>query len=408
MARLTNRLTARTVETIIKPGLHADGGGLYLATKGGGRRWVFIFRWKGKRCEMGLGSVRDVSLAQAREIASSNRRLILTGTNPLTARNAERAALEQDDPGDARLLTFGTFAESYIASVEEGWKNQVHRQQWRNSLRDHANLLHGKLLSEVSTDDVLAVLRPIWMTKPETASRVRGRIEKILAAAKARGLRPRDAANPAQWRGHLDVLLPKRRRLTRGHHPAMPYPDMPAFMQQLALRPARAALALQFLILNASRTAEVLGAQWREIEGDTWTIPGERMKAGAPHTVTLTEPALYVLSLLDRGEPSDFIFSGRTSNDRLSSMSMAMLMRRMNSGHFTVHGFRSTFKDWAADCTDFSDEISEEALAHTVGSAVRRAYRRGAALDRRRKLMDAWSTYLSSAPAITDGKEEEA
>jgi integrase len=394
VARLTHRLNARSVDTITKAGLHADGGGLYLSTTGGGRRWVFVFRWQGKRREMGLGSASDVPLSRARQLAADARTHVAEGRDPIALREAQRdAALKADAKA---VITFGAFAESYIASVEAGWRNEVHRKQWRNSLRDHACALRDQPIAEVATADVLAVLQPIWLTKSETASRVRGRIEKILSAAKARGLRPQDAANPAAWRGHLDVLLPRRLRLTRGHHPAMPYVDLPNFMRELRARTATAARALEFLILNASRTSEVLGARWSEVSGDTWTVPATRMKAGAAHTVVLSPPAMAILDGIKRQSEDDYIFSGASSSRPLSNMAMDMLLRRMGHSQYTVHGFRSSFKDWALNCTEYPDELSEEYLAHTVGSRVRRAYRRSEALDRRRSLAADWGGFISS------------
>jgi len=401
MARTLNRLTAREIGSIKTPGLHADGGGLYFSTLRGARRWVMVYQWQGKRRELGLGTYPSVSLARARELAFQARDQIAAGINPIDARRSERAPVAEHPPS---VLTFGKFAEDYIASVEEGWRNKVHRQQWRNSLRDHAAPLAAIPIDVVATDHILSVLQPIWLTKPETASRIRGRIEKILAAAKARGLRPRDAANPAQWRGHLDVLLPKQPRMVRGHHAAMPYSDLPTFMTRLAQRPAIAARALEFLIHTASRTSEVLGARWGEIDKDLWSIPADRMKAGVPHTVTLSMAAVGVLNQLKPADldPDALVFPGQGASGALSNMSMEMLMRRMNVENATVHGFRSAFKDWAANCTEFPDELSEEALAHIVGNKVRRAYRRGAALDRRRKLMEAWSGFLTSSRALEE------
>ncbi|OHD02175.1 MAG: hypothetical protein A2885_09505 [Sphingopyxis sp. RIFCSPHIGHO2_01_FULL_65_24] len=403
MARLMNRLNARSVETVNSPGLHADGGGLYLTTKGGGRRWVFIFRWQNKRREMGLGPLRDVPLARARELAAGARALLADGINPIDARTADKAARAAGDQSADKPLTFGEFSETYIASVEQGWRNEVHRRQWRSTLRDHAGILAGKPIAEIGTEDVLQVLRPIWLVLPETASRVRGRIERILAAAKAHEFRSRDAANPAQWRGHLDVLLPKQSKMKRGHHSAMPYADLPAFITKLRERPATAARALEFLILNASRTSEVLHARWQEIEGNTWVIPPERMKAGVPHTVTLAPAAISLLGQIGPHCPENLLFHVG-ENAPLSNMAMQMLLRRMGEERYTVHGFRSAFKDWAANCTEFADEISEEALAHTVGSKVRRAYRRGEALDRRRTLMSAWANFLCSESSKTEAQ----
>lgn len=405
MGREINRLNVRFVQTVKEPGQYADGGGLYLLTTNGGRRWIFLYRWQGKRCEMGFGSARDIPLAQAREMAAAARNYLRDNLNPIDVREAEKAAANAKP---AETLTFGAYAETYIGSVESGWRNEKHRQQWRNSLRDHAKLLTHKPVADISTDDVLDVLRPIWRTTPETASRVRGRIEKILSAAKALGLRSRDSANPAQWRGHLDVLLPKRVTLSRGHHAAMPYAEVPLLMRKLADRDATAARALEFLILNASRTGEVLGAKWSEISGDIWTVPAGRMKAGVAHTVTLSTAAQTILDQLERGAPDSFVFEGQKPDKPLSYMAMEMLLRRMNIENCTVHGFRSAFKDWAVDCTETPDEISEEALAHIVGSKVRRAYRRGEALDRRRKLMETWAGFLAAAPALSVVLEEAA
>jgi integrase len=395
MANLVNRLNARSVKTIEAAGLHADGGGLYLSVSGGSRRWVFVYKRSGRRREMGLGSLRDVCLASARDAAEAARGLLASGVDPidtrLAARSAETAA---KSAAAAAAITFGTFSEDYIKSVEDGWRNAIHRQQWRNSLRDHAASLTDKPISAIDTDDVLSVLQPIWLTKAETAGRVRGRIEKILNAAKARGLRSREAANPAQWRGHLDVLLPKRARLARGHHPAMPYEQIPRFMKDLATRSGNSARALEFLILTAARSGEVFGARWSEIDGSLWTVPADRMKSGVSHTVTLSSTARAVLEGQTPGKPDALIFAGAKPGSQLSAMAFAMALRRMGVGHFTAHGFRSAFKDWAADTTDYPDELSEEALAHTVGSAVRRAYRRGSALERRMRLMEDWGCFV--------------
>lgn len=385
-------LSALAVKNATKTGRLADGGGLYLSTTNGGKRWVFIFRWLGKRCEMGLGSAAAISLSDARKLASSAREKVALGFNPIDSRNAAAREATRAVP---KVSTFSEFAEAYITSVEGGWRNSKHREQWRNSLRDHATALKDIPIADVDTDSILGVLQPIWLTKPETAGRVRGRIEKVLSAAKARGLRPLDAANPAQWRGHLDVLLPKRPTLSRGHHAAMPYVDLPKLYERLQDRPAMAARALSFLILCASRTGEVIGARWGEVDGDVWIVPADRMKAGKPHTVTLSQTAIEILAGLDRGRDTDFIFHGGVPSAPLSNMAMSMLLRRMGLESVTVHGFRSSFKDWSLDQTEFPDELSEEALAHIVGSKVRRAYRRGEALERRRRLMNEWAVFIS-------------
>lgn len=394
MAQHINRLSATAVRAITKPGLHADGGGLYLSTTNGGKRWVFIFQWQGKRREMGLGSARSTTLARARELASQARAMVSEGIDPIAARASERAAAAAADP--LGPPTFGEFSESYIDSVEDGWRNAKHRQQWRNSLQQHAGPLKSISVADIRTQDVLSVLQPIWLKIPETADRVRGRIEKVLNAAKAHGHRSPDSSNPAQWRGHLEVLLPKRQKLTRGHHAAMPYADVPAFWRTLEGRSATAARALAFLILTAARSGEVLGAKWGEIDGDLWIVPAERMKAGVQHSVALSGAAVAVLDSVAKRGTGDFIFAGQKGG-QLSNMSMEMLLRRMDVGKCTVHGFRSAFKDWSLNHTEFPDEISEEALAHVVGSKVRRAYRRSEALDRRRALMEAWAEHVTGA-----------
>lgn len=392
MARPLNILTTRKVASLKETGRHADGGGLYLRiTSSGARSWVFMSSVGGKRVEIGLGSANSVSLASAREIASQMREAVATGRDP-------RATIAKSAEVVSREPTFGEFSEEYIASVEGGWRNPVHRQQWRNSLRDHASLLKEMPLSQIDTDNVLAVLQPIWLTKAETASRVRGRIERILDAARVRGLTPRDAANPARLKGHLDFLLPKQPSLIRGHHAALPYKEAAAFMTALRERPALAARCLEFTILTAARSGEALGATWGEIdlEEKLWRVPASRMKAGVEHIVPLSKAAVSVLQALhsETVDSAQLVFSvGGASR---SNMAMAMLLRRMGFGHITTHGFRSTFRDWAGDCSNHPREIIEAALAHTIQNKAEAAYRRGTAIERRRTLMSDWEVFLSS------------
>lgn len=317
MAKLTNRLSARGVATA-KAGMHADGDGLYLVVSASGaRRWVFIFFWQGKRTEMGLGSAGqdtgEVSLADARELAGKARQEVRDGINPVTARKAAKVA------DDAAPSTFGAFAETLVESIEGGFRNAKHRAQWRMTLsveRDEETKqfidsgycisLRAKRLDDIDTNDVLAVLDPIWTLKPETASRVRGRIERVLDAAKARG--HRKGENPARWRGHLSVLLSARIKLKRGHHAAMPYASVPKFIEQLHTRPSSmAGLALEFAILGASRTGEVIGGLLTEVDrtAKAWTIPGERMKAGRDHRVPLTPRMLEILDTADKVREAD-------------------------------------------------------------------------------------------------------
>lgn len=391
MARGLNRLSVRQVTSLKHEGRHADGGGLYLrVTKRGGRSWVFMTVSDGKRNEVGLGSAASISLATARTLASKMREAVAIGNDPRQVLGG-RASQEE-----IRVPTFGEFAGSYIQSVETGWRNTVHRQQWRNSLRDHAGSLAGISIAEIDTDHVLEVLRPIWLIRSETAKRVRGRIEKILDAAKARGFRPRESMNPATWRGHLALLLPAPSKLQRGHHRALDWKQAPAFLEALRSRKAAAARCLEFVILTAARSGEALGATWQEIdlEARLWTIPARRMKAGAEHVVPLSSSAIELLRSMptDRAGPNKPIFG--VQGAPRSNMAMSMLLRRMSYSHITVHGFRSTFRDWAGDATDYPREIIEQALAHTIENKAERAYRRGTAVERRRELMEAWSAYV--------------
>jgi integrase len=390
VARQINRLSARKVETIKEPGRHADGGNLYLVVdKNGARRWVFLFRWQGRLREMGLGSARDVSLARARELATEARAHLAEGRDPL-----DRRAIAQAKP------TFGQIADEVVASLSTGWRNEKHRYQWRMTLTKYAAPLRELPVDEVDTAAILEVLKPLWTAKPETASRLRGRIERVIDAAKARGLR--SGENPARWRGHFDHLLPKRQRLSRGHHAAMPIDSMPDFVAELRRREAVAAWALEFCIMTAARSGEVLGARWAEIdrEKSVWTVPRERMKAGREHRVPLSAAALAVLDKAEvlRTEGNPFVFSGMKVGRPLSSMSMEMLLRRMKRDDVTVHGFRSTFRDWASERTGFPHEVCEMALAHTIANRVEAAYRRGDLLERRRDLMEAWAGFLAAVP----------
>ncbi|WP_407123201.1 tyrosine-type recombinase/integrase [Bradyrhizobium sp. STM 3561] len=280
-----------------------------------------------------------------------------------------------------------------------GFRNEKHKAQWKSTLETYAASLRAKPVDTISTDDVLAALKPIWTTKAETASRVRGRIEKVLDAAKAKGFR--EGENPARWRGHLDHLLPKPSKLARGHHPAMAYEQLPAFIADLRLREATAALALEFCILTAARSGEVLGMLWSEIDFDkkTWTVPAKRMKAGRQHRVPLSSRAVAILRQLEKLKTSDFVFAGQKRNRPLSNMAMDMMLRRTKVGDVTVHGFRSSFRDWAGNVSSFPREIVETALAHVIGDKAEQAYRRSDALDKRRKLMEAWAAYCEPKTA---------
>lgn len=388
MARKINRLNARSAATLTEHGRHADGGGLYLSiSPNGGRRWVFLYRWHGKPTEIGFGSARDVTLARARELAAQARAKLAEGINPREVRRSSGPT------------TFGEGADKLIEAMRPSWRNGKHAAQWEMTLRGYAAPLRHLPVDSVSTDDVLSVLKPLWSKKPETASRLRGRIERVLDAAKAQGLR--SGENPARWRGHLDQLLPKRRRLTRGHHAAMNYADVQTFMTGLRARQATAALALEFAILTAARSGEVLGARWDEfdLDGGVWTIPGDRMKAGREHRVPLSRRALEIIEVLHKTRDGDFVFPGEKAGRPLSVMALAMVLRRMKADDATVHGFRSTFRDWAAERTNFTNEVCEAALAHVIGNKAEAAYRRGDLFDKRRKLMEAWATYCGTPSA---------
>jgi integrase len=387
VTRLTNRLTAMAVRNLSAPGRHPDGNGLYLSVgPTGGKSWAFLYKNKGRRVELGLGSAHAVSLNQARSKAQEAAQLRAQGIDPRVAWRSNQEANEN--------CTFGDAALDLIASREEGWKNAKHRQQWRNSLETHAASIWNQPVGEITVEGILAVLRPIWTSKAETARRVRGRIERILDAAKVRGLR--SGENPALFRGNLALLLPKQSTGAKRHHPAMPYSDVTQFMGELRDRDGAAARALEVLIHTALRTSEVLGARWEEIDiaNRLWTIPAERMKTDKEHRVPLTDKAIALLEALPKR--TEFVFpSAINPKKTLSNMAMAMVLQRMGLRQkYTVHGFRSTFRDWVHEETDYQREIAELALAHQVGSEVERSYRRGDALDKRRKLMEDWSAYL--------------
>ena len=385
--RTLNKLDARTAATIKTAGRHSDGGGLYLSIDPTGRRrWVFMYTRDGKRTELGLGGGRDLTLANARKEAGTLRTILASGGDPRSAREKQERQ------------TFGEVADAYVEAMRPSWRNAKHAAQWTMTLTKYAAPIRGRMVETISTRDILEVLQPLWQRTPETAERLRGRIENVLDAAKAKGLRTGE--NPARWRGHLDQLLPKRQRLSRGHHTALPYADVPAFMADLRGREATAARALEFAILTAARSGEVLGATWAEVDldGAVWTVPAARMKAGREHRVPLSSPAVELLQELDaireaeKAKPSDPVFPSAKGGKPLSSMAMAMLLRRMGSV-VTAHGFRSAFRDWASETTGFPHEVCEMALAHTIGNKAEAAYRRGDLFTKRRELMHAWASY---------------
>jgi integrase len=396
VARQTERLSDLTVRRSKKPGFYPDGRQLYLqVSPTGSKSWLFRFARQGRERWMGLGPYPDVSLAEARQKAFEARRLLRDRIDPIEARRTGRNAARLEE---ARGLTFKDCAERYIAAHEAGWRNAKHRAQWRSTLKTYALPALGELpVAAIDTALVMKVLEPIWLAKPETAGRVRGRMEAVLDWAAARNYRTGD--NPARWRGHLDKLLPSRRRLARvNHHAALAARDLPAFMVELHGQAGISARALEFAILTAGRTGEVIGATWGEIDmsGRIWTVPAERMKGGRTHRVPLCERALEILKSLPR--EGDHVFVGARVRKPLSQMALLMTLRRMGRAGLTVHGFRSTFRDWASESTNFSREVAEAALAHAIPDKVEAAYRRGDLFERRRQLMEAWSRYCAAAP----------
>ncbi|MET3780504.1 integrase [Brevundimonas sp. 1080] len=380
----TNRLTALAAKSLGN-GFHNDGKGLYLRVAERRKSWVYVYQWEGRRREMGLGSFSDTSLAEARTKCSAARALVKSGVDPLAKSGQQSSA-----------PSFSAMAEKFIALKGGGWRNEKHRQQWSNTLRDYAKPIADTPVDAITTEDVLACLVPIWKAKPETASRVRMRIENVLDAAKARGYR--SGENPATWKGNLAHLLPARSKLSRGHQRALHYDHVPAFMQSLRQRQGVAAKALEFTVLNAVRTSETLNAMWSEFDLDdkVWTIPAIRTKTSTQLRVPLTDDAVLILREM-RALGSEWVFPATSLEGPLSINAMRSVVIRMGIGEqATVHGFRSSFRDWAGETTDFPRDIVEMCLGHAVGSAVERAYRRGDALDRRRAIMKAWANFLAN------------
>jgi integrase len=401
MARAIGRLTALKVEKAKEPGMYADGGGLYLrVTDTGAKNWVLRFMLDRRPRWMGLGPLALYGLQDARNRSLDARRKRHEGIDPIEARRAERARKRLDE---AKAFTFKQCAESYIAAHRAGWRNEKHAAQWSATLAAYAYPAIGALpVQAVDTALVLKVLEPIWTVKPETASRLRGRLESILSFAKVRGYR--DGENPAAWRGHLDKLLPARAKVRAiEHHAALAYADLPAFLIALHQQEGLAARALEFLILTAARTGEVIGARWDEIDvpEKVWMVPASRMKAHRVHRVPLSPRALAIVSEMQALRQGDeaYMFRGGKSGKPLSNMAFLMLLRRMGRGELTAHGFRATFKTWASERTSFQNEIVEASLAHTIGGKVEQAYMRGDLFDKRRRLMQQWATFCTTALA---------
>jgi integrase len=396
MPRAINKLSDLKIRNASKPGYLGDGGGLYLQVSSSlTKSWVFRYQLAGKAREMGLGPIHTFSLKEARERARRCRQLVAEGVDPIEDRNAERQRQRLES---ARAKTFDQCAAAFIDAHRDGWRNAKHAEQWTNTLGTYASPEIGSYpVQDVDTSAVMRVLGEIWKTKPETASRLRGRIESVLDWATVRGYRAGE--NPARWRGHLDKLLPKRSKVKKvRHHPALPYADAPAFFASLHGQEGTAAHALEFLILTAGRTGEVIRATWDEINFDDkiWTVPADRMKAGRPHEVPLSLQAVHILKAQFKVKTGDYVFPGRRLTDALSNMAMLALLKRMGRTDLTAHGFRSTFRDWAAEQTNFPNEVAEMALAHVVGDKTEAAYRRGTLKNKRRNLMTAWADYCSA------------
>lgn len=390
MTRRVGKLSAVAVARLTRPGLYGDGGGLWLQVKRGSRSWLFRYTRHGKAHALGLGPVHTVTLAEARARARECRRLLLEGVDPLEARRAAKRATTETP-------TFDECAASYIEAHRAGWRNAKHAAQWAATLRAYASPVIGALpVAEVDTAHVVRVLAPIWTSKTETATRLRGRIEAILDWARVQGYRAGE--NPARWRGHLDHLLADPGRVKRVQHfAALPWQDVGAFMADLRQQDGMAARALEFAILTACRSGEARGARWREIDFDAalWIVPAERMKAKREHRVPLSTQALALLRRLPRVD--ELVFPGRGGRP-LSDMSLTAVLRRMGRD-VTVHGFRSSFRDWAAEATAYPREVAEHALAHRLPDKTEAAYQRGDLIEKRRRLMQDWADFCDRLPA---------
>ena len=391
-------LTVKAVAALLNPGKYRVSRNLYIQIEGHSRSWLFRYERGGVAHWHGLGSCDLVSLAEARDKVIDCRKLLLAGTDPIERGRAQKRQIAL---AAASTMTFKQCAMAYVEAHEVSWRSERHRHQWRHSLETYVYPLLGALpVQAVDVGLVLKVLGPIWQSKPETASRVRGRIEVILDWARARGYRPRDSENPARWRGHLEQLLPKPTKLRRVQHmAAMPYAGVPEFMAELRREEGSSARALEFTILTAARTAETLGARWSEIDltARVWTIPPERIKGGKEHRVPLADRVVEIMQSLPREAGNQLVFIGARHGRPLSEAAMLGVLRDMGVG-CTVHGFRSSFRDWCAEQTNHPREIAEAALAHVL-EKTEGSYQRGDLLEKRRRLMTAWARYCSTPRA---------
>lgn len=403
MARPIHKLTALGIARARRNGRYGDGGGLYLQVDGASKSWLFRYKRNGRTRYMGFGPLELVTISDARAKALECRKLLHIGADPIAARDTERAKRQLEQ---AKSLTFDACVEAYLKSHKAGWRNPKHRQQWENTLKTYASPVLGKLpVGEIDIGLIMKVIEPIWVSKPETASRLRGRVESVLDWAKIRGYR--SGENPARWKAHLDHLLPGRNKVREvKHHAALPYVELPAFMTDLRSREGNAAHALEFLILTAVRTGDIIGSnrddappvRWEHInlKSQVWTIP--KTKTNTAHRVPLSTAAVSLLKSLptDR-RPNDVVFPGIRPNEPLSNGSMLRVLDRMSHGDLTVHGFRASFKTWASECTNFGRDVVEAALAHAISDKLEAAYRRGDFFEKRRRLMHAWAEFCTKA-----------
>ena len=405
------KLTVRGIDKLCKPGRYGDGQGLWFQVRApdvgrkrppadAARSWLFRFAWMGRQRQMGLGPYPDVGLAEAREAAHAARKAVRDGQDPIASKHQKAATSK----ADAARMTFDGVVKLYLADHEGTWRNSKHRAQWQTTLATYAAPVFGDWqVRDVDTGAVMRVIQPLWREKTETASRVRGRIETILDYASAQGWRAGD--NPARWRGHVENLLPKRARVAKvEHHAALPWADIGAFMRAVEQQAGTGSLALRFAVLTAARTGEVIGARWSEMSLDkaTWTVPADRMKAGREHRVPLSPSAVKLLHQMLPGRAlgcDGFVFPGAKAKAGLSNMSLAAVLKRMKRDDITVHGFRSTFRQWAGERTTVAREVAEAALAHSLKDKTEAAYARNDLFDRRRTLMDQWAVFCATVEA---------
>ena len=397
--RTLQRLSALTVSRPQKPGYLADGGGLYLqTTAAGATSWIYRFMLGRRRREMGLGPYPAVSLAAARKAATDARSLVKAGRDPIEARNAERTRKRLED---AKGTTFDEAAEQFITGNETAWRSAAHRAQWRISLATYASPIVGSMpVEDIGVPEITRILKPLWQDKVETAARLRGRIERVLDWARVHGLRAGE--NPARWRGHLDKLLPAVAKVHRvKHFTAVPIDEVAAVYARLCESKAMSALALRFAILTAARAGETTGLRWSEIDMNArvWTVPADRIKAGRDHRVPLSDEAMNILSTMREVATGNLVFPGWVNGRPLALKSLRRVLKTAGGGSATVHGFRSTFRDWASERTNYSRDVAEMALAHAIGDKVEAAYRRGDLFERRKAMMQDWANFVCLVPS---------